>query len=169
MSPHDCESDTCTFDEALIKHVGQCGRGQLRVVLLASLFQVANALAFMIPVFLFKDPIASKSWECNADAGAAQQAACSNAWASADAAAFCSLEPTAWRWSNQGKHAWVDPVNRQHEHLRPWLAACFQTCVHTLRRFPPLYCCLAGNSCCFVHICSCSCSLQEAYLSVGQR
>jgi hypothetical protein len=105
MEVNDCESNTITFDESLIKHVGQCGRGQLRIVLLASLFQVANALAFMIPVFLFKDPIVSQSWECDDGFGAAQQAACSSAWASADAAAFCSLEPTAWRWSNQGKHA----------------------------------------------------------------
>jgi hypothetical protein len=115
MSTHDCESDTCTFDEALIKHVGQCGRGQLRVVLLASLFQVANALAFMIPVFLFKDPIVSRSWECNADAGATRQAACSRAWESGDAAAFCSLDSTAWRWSNQGKHAWGDEASVHHD------------------------------------------------------
>jgi hypothetical protein len=103
MYSSDCEADTITFDEALIKHVGQCGRGQLRVVLLASLFQVANALAFMVPVFLFKDPISSRSWQCDQALEAAEQAACSSAWASGDAAAFCSLPPTAWRWSNQGK------------------------------------------------------------------
>jgi hypothetical protein len=108
MDAYDCETGTITFDEALVKHVGQCGRGQLRVVVLASLFQVANALAFMIPVFLFKDPIASKSWECNGAASAAEQAACSSAWESGDAAAFCSLEPTVWHWSNQGKHLVLD-------------------------------------------------------------
>jgi hypothetical protein len=107
MESHDCESNTITFDESLIKHVGQCGRGQLRIVLLASLFQVANALAFMIPVFLLKDPVVSRSWECSEAAGVTQQAACSSAWESGDSAAFCSLEPAAWRWSNQGKHAWV--------------------------------------------------------------
>ncbi|WIA32316.1 hypothetical protein OEZ86_003156 [Tetradesmus obliquus] len=101
MESRDCESNTITFDEALIKHVGQCGRGQLRIVLLASLFQVVNALAFMIPVFLFQDPLLSKYWECNTAAGPAEQAACSSAWESGDAAAFCALEPTAWRWSNQ--------------------------------------------------------------------
>lgn len=105
MESRDCESNTITFDEALIKHVGQCGRGQLRIVLLASLLQVVNALAFMIPVFLFQDPFLHKYWECNTAAGPAEQAACSSAWESGDAAAFCALEPTAWRWSNQGKHA----------------------------------------------------------------
>jgi hypothetical protein len=102
MESLDCEANVITFDEALIKHVGQCGRGQLRIVLLASLFQVVNALAFMIPVFLFKDPLASQSWECNKGLDAAEQAACSSTWESGDAAAFCSLEPTAW--GNQGKH-----------------------------------------------------------------
>jgi hypothetical protein len=104
MAPHDCESNTITFDEALVKHVGQCGRGQLRIVLLASLFQTANALAFMIPVFLFKDPITSQSWNCKQSGEAAEQAACSSAWESADADAFCSLNTTAWSWSNKGKY-----------------------------------------------------------------
>uniref|UniRef100_A0A383VWQ0 Major facilitator superfamily (MFS) profile domain-containing protein n=1 Tax=Tetradesmus obliquus TaxID=3088 RepID=A0A383VWQ0_TETOB len=54
----------------------------------------------MIPVFLFKDPLATRSWECDGAAGAAQQAACSSAWESGDSAAFCALEPTAWRWIN---------------------------------------------------------------------
>jgi hypothetical protein len=125
MESHDCEANTITFDESLIKHVGQCGRGQLRIVLLASLFQVANALAFMIPVFLFKDPIVSRSWVCNEPDGAAQQAACSSAWESGDSAAFCSLAPTAWRWSNQGKHAWVAVGLRLylHDYLHSMLTA----------------------------------------------
>jgi hypothetical protein len=137
MSALNRKSDTCKFDEALIKHVGQRGCGQLRVILLASLFQVANALAFMIPVFLFKDPIASRSWECNADAGAAQQAACSRAWESGDAAAFCSLEPTAWRWSNQNKHSWGDEASLQHDPYIERHAACCQPCMLQMRCFPP--------------------------------
>jgi len=104
MNNYDCETDTITFDEALVKHVGQFGRGQLRVLLVTSLYQVTAALAFMIPVFLFKDPLATRSWECDGAAGAAQQAACSSAWESGDSAAFCALEPTAWRWINHGKH-----------------------------------------------------------------
>lgn len=106
------EDQACTFDEALIKHIGQFGRGQRRVVGLTSLFQVLNALAFMLWVFVCMNPVSSRSWECTDP----EDTACSAAWVTSSKEAFCSLPTASWRWTNQGTIKACHPHSNHSSH-----------------------------------------------------
>lgn len=91
-----------TFDEALTKHVGEFGRGQRRVVLLASLFGLPNGLVFLLWVFLSIDPIKSRAWSC-VDAADAACSAVLHAPQQNVAAAFCQLPKDTWQWTSRGE------------------------------------------------------------------
>lgn len=86
-----------TFDTALTDYVGQFGKGQLRILLVASLFRIPEACAFLLWVFTSTDPISSRRWVCNAGAA---DTACSAVFDSPDPATdFCQLSPDQWRWT----------------------------------------------------------------------
>jgi MFS family permease len=87
-----------TMDEALMRHVGEFGWGQLKYLLMASILLIPNAMAGLLWVFLATDPVKSKSWECVAGPYAA---ACEEALASSSPEqAFCSLPSGAWQWAH---------------------------------------------------------------------
>jgi MFS family permease len=85
-----------TLDEALVRHVGEFGWGQLQVLLLASMFLVPNAMTALSWVFMATDPVQAKSWSC---AQGPYLAVCEEALASSSPEqAFCSLPAGAWLW-----------------------------------------------------------------------
>jgi MFS family permease len=87
-----------TMDEALTRHVGEFGWGQLKFLLMASVLLIPNAMACLLWVFIATDPVKSKSWECTAGPYAA---ACEEALASSSPEqAFCSLPAGAWQWAD---------------------------------------------------------------------
>ncbi|GLC47597.1 hypothetical protein PLESTB_000005500 [Pleodorina starrii] len=53
-----------SFDDVLERHVGSFGRGQLKILLIASLSHIAMAAVLMLMVFTAQDPIAAGVWEC---------------------------------------------------------------------------------------------------------
>jgi hypothetical protein len=85
----DESSASLAYDEALIKQIGQFGRGQWLTVLWASFFCIANAAAFFFWTFATVDPVANHSWQCNSPA----DAACVAVWqqSSPTSQSFCSL------------------------------------------------------------------------------
>jgi len=90
-----------TYDELLIRHIGQFGLGQWLSLLWASLSQIANAAAFFVWVFITVDPAASHSWKCTDPA----DAVCAAAWlksSSTSSGSFCSLSADQWHWTKKG-------------------------------------------------------------------
>jgi len=53
-----------TFDDALVKFIGQLGRGQQRIVALSSAFYIPNAFAFLLLVFAAVSPTSKHHWRC---------------------------------------------------------------------------------------------------------
>ena len=54
LAPH------AQLDEALRSHVGEFGWGQANILVVASLFWLPNAFAFLLPVFIAADPVHQK-------------------------------------------------------------------------------------------------------------
>eukprot|EP00775_Hariotina_reticulata_P013900 gene13900-14018_t len=91
-----------TYDEALTKHVGELGKGQLSIVILTSLYYIPNVAIFYLLVFTTVDPIAAqKAWRCTDPA----DAACNQIWNKPNPAAFCALDRSQWEWATSDNMA----------------------------------------------------------------
>eukprot|EP00197_Chlamydomonas_leiostraca_P012629 CAMPEP_0202879236 /NCGR_PEP_ID=MMETSP1391-20130828/33331_1 /ASSEMBLY_ACC=CAM_ASM_000867 /TAXON_ID=1034604 /ORGANISM="Chlamydomonas leiostraca, Strain SAG 11-49" /LENGTH=609 /DNA_ID=CAMNT_0049561553 /DNA_START=103 /DNA_END=1928 /DNA_ORIENTATION=+ len=86
-----------SFDDTLVKYLGEFGAHQKKICLLASLFWLPNALFILLMVFTGKDPIKERWFECTdpTDTACARVLALS-APASTD---FCGLAPGSWHWT----------------------------------------------------------------------
>jgi MFS transporter, OCT family, solute carrier family 22 (organic cation transporter), member 4/5 len=86
-----------TFDDSLVLHIGQLGRGQLLLMLTASLFWISNAMFILLMVFTAVDPIKSHLWHCKDPA----DAACTRAFLQQDPTIdFCALDSSQWHWTD---------------------------------------------------------------------
>eukprot|EP00775_Hariotina_reticulata_P004351 gene4351-4604_t len=87
-----------SFDDALVKYVGQLGRGQRWIVALSSAFYIPNALAFLLLVFAAVNPISKHHWRCTDS----QDATCAAVFNSPELSqvAFCSLQKEQWQFTS---------------------------------------------------------------------
>jgi hypothetical protein len=89
-----------SFDEALIKHIGQFGPGQWRILSASSLCLIANAAAFFFWTLATVNPVQNHSWECVNPTDSACQAVKQQELPSRQA--FCALPAGSTRWTSQG-------------------------------------------------------------------
>lgn len=89
-----------SFDEALKKSIGELGRGQLRILLLASLCWIPNAFVILLMVFNNKNPVKEHWFKCNDPL----DTCCASVYALADPSSeFCSLAPSQYTWTSVSK------------------------------------------------------------------
>ncbi|GBF89512.1 hypothetical protein Rsub_02084 [Raphidocelis subcapitata] len=82
-------ADVCELDDALTRHVGELGPGQMLTLVAASLSWISLAVAALAMAFLSADPVRARAFACT-DAADGE---CAAALAAADAAAFCRMRP----------------------------------------------------------------------------
>jgi hypothetical protein len=92
--------DGITFDDALIKHVGQFGPGQWRILAASSTCLIANAAAFFYMVFATVNPVAQHDWHCLKPSDAACQAVWQQDRPSSQD--FCALPSGSTQWTSTG-------------------------------------------------------------------
>jgi hypothetical protein len=92
--------DGITFDDALIKHVGQFGPGQWRILAASSVCLIANAAAFFYMVFAAVNPVAQHDWRCLDPSDAACQAVWQQDRPSSQD--FCALPAGSTQWTSTG-------------------------------------------------------------------
>lgn len=92
-----------TYDEALVKRVGQFGRGQLRILSCSSLSLLANAAAFFFWVFATINPITHKNWECVAEDSAVTACQAVREQEVPSSQDFCALPAQSWQWTSHGE------------------------------------------------------------------
>ncbi|GLI62485.1 hypothetical protein VaNZ11_005116 [Volvox africanus] len=90
-----------TLDEALTKYVGEFGRSQIRILLVASLFWIGNALLILLMVFhASPSPLKEHWWHCNNPA----DTRCAEVYALEDPSRdICDLPSNTWSWTLSSK------------------------------------------------------------------
>lgn len=97
VSSHQ-HSTGLTVDEALTKHVGEFGKGQILVFVLASLGWVPNAVIILLLVFSVGTPIKNLQWRCVSQS----DSQCMNTYHSDDPMqGFCSMSSSQWHWTHR--------------------------------------------------------------------
>ncbi len=95
-----------TIDEALQDSVGECGRGQIHVLVLTSLTTIVAALVNFSFVFTSVDPVRVSQPVCSAEAAAACDAHTTNA--------LCTIPSDSWEWRDRCEKRHRQPVCPSH-------------------------------------------------------
>jgi len=99
--PKNQGSKVITLDNALVNYLGQLGKHQIKVLLLASILWIPNAIFILLMVFTAKDPVQPRWWRCKDE----NDAACMKVYGNDGSIMqeFCELPRDSWTWTEAHK------------------------------------------------------------------
>lgn len=93
-------SNGLTFDQALVSGVGELGRGQLVILLLVSLCNIANAFVVLLMVFNNKNPVKEHWFVCTGPT----DTMCQQIYSLQDPSTeFCKMSNGQWDWTEPSR------------------------------------------------------------------